>query len=377
MRGLVVSWTARGAGLAIGVGLVALVALVASSSIRVIVLTFIAILLAAALEPFIGWMRSHTPIPRGPVILLVYLAFFGLVVLFAVFVLPAAFTQAEQVTRQLPEFLDQIDEWASTVHPEAVSQVITTLTDAARGYLRPSTPGTEEVVQIGLTLAEVLTSIGALLALVFFWLVGHARLQRYALAFFPLDRRGGVRRAWNDVENRLGMWFRGQLILMGTIGMLCGTAYLLLGVPSALLLGLIAALCEAIPLVGPILGAIPAVLAAATVSPELALVVVAVTAVIQITENNVLVPVIMRNTIGLSPLIVTISLLVGAAAGGILGALVAVPVAAAIEVILGRLQDRAVPVAQDPAGAEPTNDEDGPDDLELTLPDARGSAASN
>jgi predicted PurR-regulated permease PerM len=368
MRGLVVSWAARGAGLAIGVGLVALIAWVAASSLHVIVLTFIAILLAAALEPFVGWMRSHTPIPRGPVILLVYLAFFVVVVLFALFVVPAAFIQAEQVTRQLPTFLDHIDDWAAGVRPEAVGQVVSSLTDAARGYLRPAAPGTEEVVQIGLTLAEVLTSIGAVLALVFFWLVGHARLQRYSLAFIPLDRRGGVRRAWNDVENRLGMWFRGQLILMGTIGMLCGTAYLLLGVPSALLLGLIAALCEAIPLVGPILGAIPAVLAAATVSPELALLVIAVTAVIQITENNVLVPVIMRNTIGLSPLVVTISLLVGAAAGGILGALVAVPVAAAIEVILGRAQDREIPVAQDAAGVE-SSASDG--DLELTLPDAK------
>ena len=374
MRGLVVSWAARGAGLAIGVGLVALIAWVAASSLHVIILTFIAILLAAALEPFVGWMRSHTPIPRGPVILLVYLAFFALVVLFAVFVVPAAFSQAEQVTRQLPTFLDQIDAWAAGVRPEAVGQVVSSLTDAARGYLRPAAPGTEQVVQIGLTLAEVLTSIGAVLALVFFWLVGHARLQRYSLAFFPLDRRGGVRRAWNDVESRLGMWFRGQLILMGTIGVLCGTAYLLLGVPSALLLGLIAALCEAIPLVGPILGAIPAVLAAATVSPELALLVVAVTAVIQVTENNVLVPVIMRNTIGLSPLIVTLSLLVGAAAGGILGALVAVPIAAAIEVILGRVQDREVPVAQDPAGVESgTPDADG---LERSLPDAKGSATS-
>ena len=352
MRGLLVSWTARGAGLAIGVGLVALLAWLASSSLHVIGLAFIAVLLAAALEPFIGWMRSHTPLPRGPVILLVYLAFFALVVLFAVFVLPAAFTQAEQVMHKLPSFLDELDAWAAGVRPDALGQVITSLTEAARGYLRPAAPGTEQVVQIGLTLAEVLTSIGAVLALVFFWLVGHARLQRYSLAFVPLDRRGGVRRAWNEIEGRLGMWFRGQLILMGTIGVMCGTAYVLLGVPSALLLGLIAALCEAIPLVGPILGAVPAVLAAATVSPELALLVVAVTAVIQVVENNVLVPVIMRNTIGLSPLIVTLSLLVGAAAGGIPGALVAVPVAAAIEVVLGRLQDRAVPVAQDPGAVE-------------------------
>jgi predicted PurR-regulated permease PerM len=373
MRGLVVSWAARGAGLAIGVGLVALIASLAASSVNVLLLTFIAVLLAAALEPFVGWMRAHTPIPRGPVILLVYLAFFVTVVLFAVFVLPAAFAQAEQVMRQLPSFLDEVDAWAATLRSDALEQVITSLTGMARGYLDVETPATQDVVRIGLTLAEAITSLGALLAIVFFWLVGHARLQRYVLAFVPLPRRAGVRNAWNEVEGRLGMWFRGQLILMGTIGVLCGTAYLVLGVPSALLLGLIAAVCEAIPLVGPILGAIPAVLAAATVSPELALLVIGVTAVIQVVENNVHVPVIMRNTIGLSPLIVMLALLVGAAAAGIVGALVAVPIAAAVEVVLGRMQDRSVPVAQDP-GAVEAPDEALTEQLEQALPDARRSA---
>jgi predicted PurR-regulated permease PerM len=375
VRGLLVGWAARGAGLAIGAGLVILLAGLAASAIQVLIVAFVAILLAAALEPFIGWVRAHTRIPRGPTILLVYLAFFGLVAGFAVFVLPAAFTQAEQVVRELPAFLDEVEAWAEEIRPDALGQVVTSLAEAARGYLTPETPGTDDVVQIGLTLAEALTTLGAILALVFFWLVGHARLQRYVLAFVPLDRRGGVRNAWNEIEGRLGMWFRGQLILMATIGVLCGTAYLLLGVPSALLLGLIAAICEAIPLVGPILGAVPAFLAAATVSPELALIVVAVTAVIQVVENNVLVPVIMRNTIGLSPLIVTLSLLVGAAAGGIAGALLAVPVAAAIEVVLARLQDRTVPVAQDPSAVE-TADAEASVAMERGLPDSTGQAHS-
>jgi predicted PurR-regulated permease PerM len=110
------------------------------------------------------------------------------------------------------------------------------------------------------------------------------------------------------------------------------------------------------------------------VSPELALVVVGVATVIQLVENNLLVPAIMRNTIGISPLILTVSLLIGGAAGGIIGALIAVPIAAALEVILGRLQDRASPVVQDPAAIEtPTDDGD---DAERSLPDGkRGLAA--
>ena len=125
-------------------------------------------------------------------------------------------------------------------------------------------------------MAEAAVTVATLLTLVFFWLVEHARLQRYLLAYLPADGRAGAREAWNEIETRLGLWVRGQLILMGAMGLATGIAYTLLGLPGALLLGLIAALTEAIPIVGPLLGAIPAVLVAATVSPQLAVMVAGV-----------------------------------------------------------------------------------------------------
>ena len=145
----------------------------------------------------------------------------------------------------------------------------------------------------------------------FFWLVEHAQLQRYLLSFVPADGRAGARDAWNEIETRLGLWVRGQLTLMASMGVATGIAYTVLGVPGALLLGLIAALTEAIPIVGPLLGAIPAVLVATTVSPELALIVAGVYIVIQLIEGSVLVPLVMRNTVGISPLLVLLSVLVG------------------------------------------------------------------
>lgn len=369
MRHQLLTWSIRGAGLAIGVGLVALVAMLAVSAMSVLALVFISVLLAAALEPFVGWVRAHTPIPRGPTILLVYVTFLVLVVAFAVLVLPAAIAQAEAVIGRLPDLLDRVEAWAATLRPEALRTTVDALVQAGRERLAPAAPQPDQVVQAGLTLAEVLASIGTVLTLVFFWLVGHARLQRYVLAFAPLHRRAGMRDAWNEIEGRLGMWFRGQLILMGTVGLMTGSAYVLLGVPSALLLGLVAGLLEAVPMVGPMLGAAPGVLAAATVSPELALVVIGVVAVIQVVENNVLVPMIMRNTIGLSPLVVILSLLFGGTLAGIPGALVAVPLMAAVDVVLGRLQAREVPVAQEPASAE-TPDEEATASFERSLPDA-------
>jgi predicted PurR-regulated permease PerM len=372
MRSLVVTWAARGAGLAIGAGFVWAVATLALGAIQVVAVGFLAILLASALEPIVGRIRARAPLGRGVTILLVYAGFFALAAVFAILVLPAAVTQAEAVVTRLPVLLAEVDAWAATVRPEAAERTIRSLTAAARRALVPTAdgPDADEVIEVGLTLAEVLAYLGTTLALVFFWLVGHARLQRYVLAFLPLDRRAGFREGWNEVETRLGLWARGQLILMTIVGVSSGIAYFVLGVPSALLLGLIAGLAEAIPIVGPLLGAVPAVLAAATVGPELVLGVLVTTAVIQLVENNVLVPAVMRNTIGLSPFIVTLSLLFGAVLGGILGALVAVPLAAATMVILERLQARDSPVAQDPA-ADPLADAEASEALGRSLPDAR------
>jgi predicted PurR-regulated permease PerM len=312
--------------------------------------------------------------PRGVAILLVYAGFFATVLAIALIVVPAAVGQFNDIVAGLPPLLDRAREWAADLRPRGLSTSITALIDSLERSVAPPPPGPDDVVQVGLTVAEVVVSIGTVLAIVFFWLVEHARLQRFALAFLPAHRRAGARDAWNEIENRLGLWVRGQLILMATIGGASAVALTLLGVPSALLLALVAAITEAIPIVGPVLGAIPAVLVAATVSPELALLVAGVYLVIQIVEGNVLVPMVMRNTIGLSPFLVIVSLLVGGAVAGIAGALFAVPVAAAVLVVLERLQARDVPVAQDPGSAESISREEA-DKLAVSLPDAAAPKA--
>jgi predicted PurR-regulated permease PerM len=150
----------------------------------------------------------------------------------------------------------------------------------------------------------------------------------------------------------------------------------LLGLESALLLGVIAGFAEAIPIVGPVLGAIPALLVAAmTGRPEVVAVVALVYVVIQLVEGNVLVPLVMRNTIGIPPFLVLISVLAGAAIGGIIGALLAVPVCAALMVVLERMQARASPVPLEPATGATTPDAATRQAAKETLPDARGSVA--
>lgn len=370
MRSESMSWAARGAGLALGVGLVLVLAGVVSMAREVVLLVFLAVLLGAALEPVVGTIRGRTGIGRGLSIIVVYATFLAGVVGVAVFIVPAALVQLGSALGHLPTFLDQVRAWSAQLRPEALAQGVGSLIDAVEAPFQPGPPPSpDNVLNASLLVGQVTAALITLLVLVFFWLTERSRLQRYALAFMPAHRRAGIRDAWNEVESRLGLWVRGQLVLMATIGIATGIAYSLLGLPAALLLALIAALTEVIPIVGPLIGAVPAVLMATTISPEAVVLTLGVYVLLQLIEGNVLVPMIMRNSVGLSPFLVLVSLLVGGAVAGILGAIVAVPVVAGITVILGRLQDRETPVPIDPAAIETPSEEES-EEHEKVSPDS-------
>jgi predicted PurR-regulated permease PerM len=374
MRATTAQWVARGAGLALGAGLVVLLGLVFVRSAEIVLLVFISILLGAALEPVVAWLRLHARLRRGPAILIVYAAFFAAVVAIAIVIVPAALVQMSTALRRLPTFLENVRHWSATLRPESVKQGVSALVDAAEEPLKPGQPlDPDAVVNASLIAATATAALLTLLALVFFWLTERSRLQRYALAFIPLERRGGVRDAWNEIEGRLGLWVRGQLFLMSVIGVGTAAAYWVIGLPAALLLGLIAGIAEAIPIAGPVIGAIPALLIATTISPQTVIVTLAVYVVLQLLEGNVLVPMVMRNTVGLSPFLVLVTLLVGGAVAGIPGAIVAVPLVAGAAVILERLQVREVPVPVDPS-SEQTPTEADRADLRSISPDAPGGA---
>jgi len=370
MRSETISWAVRGAGLAVGVGTVVLLAFLAGAARDILLLVFLAVLLGSALEPPVGQIRARTGLGRGLSILIVYATFLVAVVGVAVFLVPAALVQLGGALDRLPEFLDRVRAWSSNLRPEALSDGVGALIDAVEAPFRTGEPPDPDgIVGVSLAVGHVAAALVTLLALVFFWLTERSRLQRYALAFMPEERRAGIRDAWNEVESRLGMWVRGQLVLMATIGIATGIAYSLLGLPGALLLALIAALTEVIPIVGPLIGVIPALLVATTISPETAIFTIGVYLLIHAIEGNVLVPMVMRNTVGLSPFLVLVSLLIGGAAGGILGAIVAVPIVAGLTVILDRLQDRETPVQVDPS-AEKVPEATVREELESLAPDS-------
>jgi predicted PurR-regulated permease PerM len=344
LRSEAFQWFVRGVGFALGVAVVAIILGGFALAGRVVVLIFIALLLASGLQPVVDWTRARSRLGRGATVLIVYAAFFVAVAVLALLVLPGALSQFNDLGARLAPLLDNARAWAGQIEPRALSASLTALIDSFQGAIAPGAgegADPDAVIAVGITAADFAISLASVLAMVFFWLTERARLQRFALALVPAPRRQGTREAWNEIELRLGSWVRGQLILMSSMGVMTTVAYFLLGLEGALLLGVIAGLAEAIPIVGPIIGVIPAlVVAAMTGSIELVLLVAVVYTVIQVVESNVLVPLVMRNAIGIPPFLVIASILAGAAIAGVLGALMAVPVAASLLVVLERLQAR-------------------------------------
>jgi predicted PurR-regulated permease PerM len=311
------------------------------------------LLLASALEPLIDRIRNRTPLARGATLLLIYLLFFIGLAALILFIVPSAINQFSDFGTKAAPLLQNARDWAATIDSKPVSVALIGLIDSAERALQPSAEGgappPDQLLSIGFTAAEAVVAIISVLTLVYFWLTERARLQRFFLALVPGDRRGGTREAWNQIELRLGGWVRGQLILMGFVGVATTIAYFLIGLEGPLLLGVLAALFEAIPLVGPALGAVPALLVAAmTGNPQTVLLVAGVYFVIQVVEGNFLVPLVMHNTIGMPPFLVFVSILAGGVIAGIPGALIAVPLMAAILVVVERLQARDSPVPLSP-----------------------------
>jgi predicted PurR-regulated permease PerM len=371
-------WFVRGTGAAFGFVLVAAITAAMLRSVGVLLLVAVSILLATGLEPAIGAIRSRTRLGRGPTILIVYAGFFLLFAGLLLLIVPSAARQLGELSKRLPTLLDNLQTWAKTLGPPIREAVVELIQTAKSALNAPAvSPEPTDIVAAGVVAADAFISAIGVLSLIFFWLTGHQRIQRFALALLPAGSRHGMREAWNEVETRLGLWVRGQLILMGTIFGMTSVAYFVLGLEGALFLGLVAGIAEAIPIVGPALGAVPAlIVAAASGRVELVALVAVVYVVIQVVEGNVLVPLVMRSTIGVPPFIVLISLLVGAAIDGVVGAFLAVPFTAALIVILERGQARHTRVPLEAVSTAETPTEDERQAQERVSPDSRGSLTS-
>jgi predicted PurR-regulated permease PerM len=205
-------------------------------------------------------------------------------------------------------------------------------------------PNTEEVLdQVGQTLLYTnlllkgILGILVVFLLAYYWTQEGNFILRSLLRIMPPQRKKNIREFWHLAETKLGGYVRGQGLLCAAVGATAFLAYLLIGLPYTLVLAIFAGVMEMVPVFGPGLGAIPALLVALSIDPSKALWVVIATMVIQLLENAILVPRIMKYSMGVNPIIVLLSLIAFGSVFGFVGALLALPLAAIIQLLVSRV----------------------------------------
>ena len=302
---------------------------------EVIFLLFLGILLATAIEPIVNYLRRG-PFGKGSGVLAVYSAIVLILGTVTAIVVPSLAAQSDAFFASIPEKIAALRPYAADLGPRVVEDAALRAIDRVGDTVsNPAVPVDEQsLLQILTTLGRFLINFLTVFFLAFYWLVERATIKRALLRLVPPSRAREVNAVWLEVEQKLGGWVRGQLLVMGIMAVLAGVGFWIIGLPNPVLLGVLAGLGELIPMVGPLIGFAPAVLVALGVDPWTALIVVGYAIVVQQIEGNFLVPRIMGHTVGVSPLTVVLGILIGAILYGLPGAFLAVPVAGAIQVIV-------------------------------------------
>jgi predicted PurR-regulated permease PerM len=296
-----------------------------------------AFILTIAINPVVNWLVSRGR-SRSFAVVLVYLALLALLSLFVVAVGPMLVNQVTDFSARIPEYYRMARE-TLIASPNYVLRRVALLSPVLPDLGTPAVQGDEEVLaSVADFLATVTLALRALLigatifALAYYWNLENQRVRMWLLRFAPLDRRDRIRAVIEEVERTVGAFLAGQLLLGLLIGLASLAAYLLIGLPYAVALAVLAGLFELIPLVGPVLGAAAALLVALAHDPSKAVWVVASAVVIQALENYILVPRVVGQSVGVNPLVTLLALLALGSLFGIPGALVAIPLAATMQI---------------------------------------------
>ena len=316
----------------------------------VIVQLLLAVLLAAAASPIVDAVTTSERArawrwrpPRALVAVGVFFTAALLLVLGAVTIGEAVAPDLRALADNLPTYVARLQagvEDLTARNPELANRV-----GGALPTLQDMLGGATAILMQSPRLLGVATGVlGGVLYLLFtlvlalYLTVDGDRIRRYLIQFLPFDRQDQALLVTERIGGRLGAWARGEAVLGAVIGGLTWAAALLLGLPYAAALALIAAVGELIPNLGPIIAAVPLIAVGFLSSPTQGLLALIVAVLIQQLENNLIVPRVMSQAVNLHPVAVMVAILAGGELLGVPGALLAVPVVAALSVVVDELQ---------------------------------------
>jgi predicted PurR-regulated permease PerM len=325
---------------------------------EMILLFITAVILSTAVRPGVAWLEKQgIAKPVGIVII------FGLVgILLGLLIwatVPVLVDQGAALSQSLAEGYQMLRQWLQESPNILLSRLLDILPENLQGFIPDgeSVLTDEEMTLVanegqGEQLLIGLAQAVAVVMLTFYWILESEFVKNAIFLLVPQQKRENARQVVAEIETRVGNYLLGQGLLCLIVGLVAFVAYLLIGLPHALLLAIFAGLLEAVPIAGPFLGAVPAVIIGLSVSPTTALWVILASIIIQQLENSYLVPRVMNSVIGIRPLVSLLSLLALGSLYGVLGALIALPLAGVIQLLLDRFLLARESLAQEEPGRD-------------------------
>jgi predicted PurR-regulated permease PerM len=326
------------------VGVAAAVAVIAWIAWKVAVI-FPPLILAGAivfiLNPFITRLQRRG-IPRVAGVALTYLGFLGVVVIIGLIMFPAIHDQQQNLSERWPSIRTKMERWvddrATNLKGTPLEFDRQRITDAFSSTDVSVRDQLDRVAEVGVRVFHILLVVVLTPIFAFYLLVDLPHLKQVADGLIPAGARPEVLVLARRMNGAVGGFFRGQLVVALIVGVMASVGLLVIGLPFWLLIGMLAGLFNMIPLVGPYIGGIPAlVIALTTREPITAVWVVVVMVAVQQIDNHFISPVVMHRVVKLHPVLVMLALLLGGTLGGFFGLLVAVPTTAVLKILLGHL----------------------------------------
>lgn len=306
----------------------------------ILLLLAVGILIAAIIEPLVNRLR-RIGWSRGQALLAWYVIFFAVLGVGIYYLSPMIGRQISNFDKAIPDILNNLHSQAAASSNDTIrrsgTRIITQIQVSWSEFRNEPNVDPDQAFSVVNTLFGFGLSFISMLIVTFYWTVEKVSIKRWILGLFPFSSRARAHAIWDEVEYRIGGWARGQLLLMITIGVICTVMYRLIDLRFWLALGILAGITEVIPYIGPILGGAAAALVALTDSPQKALLVVALVFAVQQLEGAFLVPRIMKHAVGMTPLTVVLAVLIGNQIGGPAGSIIAIPIGAAVQVIVSSL----------------------------------------
>jgi predicted PurR-regulated permease PerM len=303
---------------------------------QVIFILFIAIVIGTVIRPAVAWLHQRS-LPQTAGVILVYLLLLLLLTGFMLLLFPLISEQSTTIAASMPDYYHNLREWVIN-NPNQFLAGLSEFLPVALPNLGPVQQTEQEMMasagQVAgyvTMMAKVIFTAIILLVLAFYWTLEGPRIIQSFLLVIPQHQRENISDLLSAMESKVGFYMVGQAILCMVIGIMALLAYLLIGLPNALVLALIAGVLEAVPMIGPLLGAVPAALVALSIAPDKLIWVIVATVVIQQLENSLLVPRIMKKAVGVNPFVTLLALFAFSTLFGIAGALMAIPMAAMIQ----------------------------------------------